>query len=67
MLQKAEDTIPPVVVSDGRFAIPDSWLVAHRDFHGYLSLEDAQKLSAALVDAIMEEIVHLRQPLKRNR
>ena len=67
MCQQAEGTIPPVVVSNGMFAIPDSWLAAHRDFHGYISLEDAQELKDALNNAIVDEMVHRRMPWKGDR
>lgn len=45
----------PVVTRHGRIAIMESWLVAHRDFHQYMSLEDAKELLTALDDAVKAE------------
>ena len=51
-----ENGMAPVVVRDGKFAVPESWLAARRDHGGFLSLEDATDLMLALEDAVNDEI-----------
>ena len=45
-----------IAVSRGRIAIKESWLVEHRDYHGYMTLEDAKVLLAELTNAVNGEI-----------
>ena len=46
-----------VIVSRGKIAILESWLVEHHDDQGRIALEDAKVLLAELDDAVKDLIV----------